>query len=512
MNPTDDNPFLAILFDHAGRKATHPALRHKGQVMTYDELAAAVQKTAGGLSRSGIGKGDRVLLFVPMSIQLYVLLLAIWHRGATAVFLDAWADRKRLEHAIKLADCRGFIGVFKTHLFRLISPALRSIPVKRFAGWMPSGEPPSVTPVEPEQTALLTFTTGSTGTPKAADRTVGFLLAQHHALSHHLSPRKDEVDLTALPIFVLTNIASGITSVIPDMDHRHPERVDPAVLLKELDHHRVTRACGSPVIFDRLARHCEQTGRRPETLRRIFLGGAPVFPDLAERLVRAFPHVEVEIVFGSTEAEPISRVNAATVAQSRITSPDQGLPVGKPVEEIDCRILEIQYGPIEVTSVEALDRITLPAGSVGEICVGGDHVLKAYFNNPEAVRENKIIAGESLWHRTGDAGYLDRNGELYLMGRVGSRFDREGRRYFVFPLESMLGDLPGVTLGTYLTHGDQLILVYEGTAEETALLQQIRSGPLPEPDRILQMPIPRDPRHNSKIDYGILRLRIETNG
>ena len=507
-----DHPFLAILFDHAERKSTHPALRHKAGVMTYGELAHAVRKTAGGLARSGIGKGDRVLLFVPMSIQLYVLLLAIWHRGATAVFLDAWADRKRLEHAIALADCKGFIGIFKTHLFRLMSPALRSIPVKLFSEWMPTGEPPWTTPVEPEQTALLTFTTGSTGTPKAADRTVGFLLAQHCVLSSHLCPREDEVDLTALPIFVLTNIASGITSVIPDMDHRHPERVDPAALLRELDHHGGTRACGSPAIFDRLARHCEQAGRRPVTLRRIFLGGAPVFPGLAERLVRAFPHVEVEIVFGSTEAEPISRVDAARVAQARITSPDQGLPVGKPVKEIDCRILEIRDGPIAVSSVEALDRMTLSAESVGEICVRGDHVLTAYYNHPEAVRENKVIAGESIWHRTGDAGYLDRHGDLYLMGRVGSRFEREGRRYFVFPLESMLGNLSGVKLATYLMQGDRLILVYEGTAEEASLLRQIQSGPLPEPDRILRTAIPRDPRHNSKIDYGKLQRRIESGG
>jgi len=509
MNPSKDNPFLAILFDHAQKQGAHPALRHKGRVMTYGELAEEVSRTAGGLARRGIGQGDRVLLFVPMSIPLYVLLLAIWHRGATAVFLDAWADRRRLEHAITLADCKAFIGIFKTHLFRLVSPALRSIPIKLFSGWIRPGDSPPVTSVASDQTALLTFTTGSTGTPKGADRTVGFLLAQHQALGHHLSPRNDEVDLTALPIFVLTNIASGITSVIPDMDHRHPESIDPAVLLGELDTNRVTRACGSPVLFERLAVHCEDTGTSPRTLQRIFLGGAPVFPDLAERLVRAFPDVEVEIVFGSTEAEPISRIDAATVARSRITSPDQGLPVGRPVDEIDCRILEIQDGSISVSSVAELDRMTLPSGAVGEICVRGDHVLKGYFNNPKAGRENKILVEKAVWHRTGDAGYLDNRGELFLMGRVGSRFDRDGRRYFVFPLESMLGDIPGVTLATYLTHGDRLILAYEGTAEKTELLRRIEDGPFPKPDRIMALLIPRDPRHNSKIDYGKLRVQIE---
>lgn len=506
------HPFLDILLAHAATQPDHPALRHKGRVMTYGELATAVRRTAGGLARRGIREGDRVLIFVPMSIRLYVLLLALWHLGAAAVFLDAWADRRRLEHAITLADCKGFVGIFKTHLFRLISPALRAIPIKLFAERLPKDNPLPVTPVADEQTALLTFTTGSTGTPKAADRTFGFLMAQHRALERHLSPRKEEVDYTALPIFVLTNIASGITSVIPDMDHRRPERTDPANMLAELDHHRVTRACGSPIIFDRLAGYCEKSGKAPGTLTRIFLGGAPVFPDLAARLVRVFRKVEVEVVFGSTEAEPISRVGAARVAASPITAPDQGLLVGRPVAEIDCRIVEIHDGPISAASEDALDRMTLPAGSVGEICVRGDHVLKQYFNNPDALKENKIMTGDAVWHRTGDAGYRDAAGDLFLMGRAGSRFEKEGRRYFVFPLEAMLKEIPGVELATYVTAENRLILVYEGAMGDMALLDQISEGPLPVPDRVIGTAIPRDPRHNSKIDYATLRQRIETMG
>src|SRR5262249_60888750 len=126
----------------------------------------------------GVAAGDCVLLFVPMSIDLYVALLAVLHCGAVAVFVDAWAGRARLDAAIAAARPRAFIGIPKAHLLRLASPALGAVPIALLyhrswfplERWMRADRAQAAAALESASPALVTFTTGSTGRPKAAAR------------------------------------------------------------------------------------------------------------------------------------------------------------------------------------------------------------------------------------------------------------------------------------------------------------------------------------------------------
>src|SRR5262249_50745316 len=161
--------------------------------------------------------------FIPMSIELYVALLAVLHAGATAVFVDAWAGRARIDAAVRAARPRALIGVPRAQLLRLTSPGIRAIPIRLVA--LPSlaryerdREVFAPARVEPDDPALVTFTTGSTGRPRATARSHGFLWAQHQALTEHLRLREDDIDMPTLPVFVLHNLALGITSVLPDAD------------------------------------------------------------------------------------------------------------------------------------------------------------------------------------------------------------------------------------------------------------------------------------------------------
>src|SRR5438552_1303339 len=127
----------------------------------------------------GIGPGSRVLLFVPMSVDLYVALLACFHLGAAAVFLDAWSDRRRLDGAIAAARPDAFVSTPRAHLLRLVSPALRRVPLKLLlsdtARWGEiGGARLAPAAVDPEEPALITLTTGSTGVPRVAARSHGF--------------------------------------------------------------------------------------------------------------------------------------------------------------------------------------------------------------------------------------------------------------------------------------------------------------------------------------------------
>ena len=497
-----------ILYKNAHTNPDKVAIIHGSKKITYKELTQSVGQCAAFLNAKGITEGDRVLLFVPMSIDLYILLLGLWHCGATAVFLDAWARKKRLEQAAACAECKAFIGILKAHILRFFSREIRRIPVKLFAGEITSKQKnrhtPEIARLEKNAVALITFTTGSTGAPKAAKRTHQFLLAQHSVLNFHLHPGPQDIDMVTLPIFVLTNLAAGITSLIPLFNPARPEEINAQNLCSAIQSYSINTSAGSPVIYDTLAEHCISHKISLPTLQKIFLGGAPVFPRLAKKLLTAFPQAEIEIVYGSTEAEPISAIIADDLIEKNRNVQTEGLLVGKPVDAVSVRIISITESPILVSGQKEFGRLTLSRGEVGEICVCGDHVLKEYFRNEEAQLQNKIVVGLTIWHRTGDAGYLHEGGNLYLMGRIKQRFIHCGKTWYVFPLEEGLAQISGVSLGTYLKTGDILNVVIERdnrSISADAIKQYCAEKSMPVPDRVLFRTIPRDPRHNSKIDY-----------
>ncbi|MHC4916705.1 MAG: AMP-binding protein, partial [Planctomycetota bacterium] len=191
--------------------------------MSCEQLAARVESAAAGLSRLGLSAGDRVFIFVPMSPQLYVAMFAVQRLGAAAVFLDSWARRGQLGSCAAQVEPRGFIGPEPAFALTAGVPELGSAEVRVVVGphegsysasleeLAAAGQSCPVQPVEREHTALITFTTGSSGPPKGADRTHRFLAAQHEALDRCLPYADDDVDLPVFPIFSLNNIAGGVT-------------------------------------------------------------------------------------------------------------------------------------------------------------------------------------------------------------------------------------------------------------------------------------------------------------
>lgn len=467
---------IAARLQELGRTQPHRlALVARERRVTYEEMAGRTAAFAAGLAARGIQRGDRVLLLLPMSVELYVALLGCSHLGAAAVFLDAWSDRRRLDAAIRRANPRAFVGVPAAQLFRLVSPALRAVPLhlpvgrgfplerlERSQGVSPPAD------VRPEEHALVTFTTGTTGAPKAAGRSHAFLWAQHRALTAHLRPERWDVDMPVLPIFVLNNLAGGITTVLPDFDPRRPDRFDPRSVRAQMEREGVTTASGSPAFFDRLAR----AGHRLP-LRELFVGGAPVLPPQARRLQQATEGT-VHVVYGSTEAEPISGLTVAELLDAQ----GEGLCVGRPVRDIAVR----------------LDPQT------EEVQVAGEHVLSGYLDNPEEDRRFKIHEGGRVWHRTGDGGRWDDGGRLWLQGRLSGRSHVRGRPVWEMPAVVRAVAAPGITHAALLPEstpeGPRSVLVVEGAGRPPQGLA----------DRVVHVrEIPRDPRHRSRTEVPALR-------
>lgn len=505
---------IEIFLHNVARYGSTPALIEDDRTITYEQLGIDVQRVARHLELRGIRDGDHVLLFVPMSARLYTLLLALFHIGAVAVFVDAWADRRRLTRAAQLVPLRGFIGVRRAHVLRLLSREIRAIPIALVAGveyWRADGVVPGVHHAEPGDPALVTFTTGSTGAPKGARRTHRFLVAQHHSLVESFGTRHGDIDLPMLPIFVLNNLAAGATTVLPAVDPRRVDEFDAEIVVRQMRRQHVSTTTGSPAFYARLAEHCIEHRIGLPALRRLFLGGAPVGPRLASRLIEAFPTTEITIVYGSTEAEPVSLIDAREMLQR--DEGHAGLPVGIPVASIDLLIVPIVDGPIEVATEDELRALALPAGETGEICVAGEHVLDQYYGERATWMATKIAAGGRLWHRTGDGGYRDVDGALYLMGRVRQSFVRRGVRTFVLPIEDRLASIDGVAAGTILLVDDRAVAVIEKKpdAPRERIKRAVDRTVDEADDVVFVRAIPRDPRHRSKIDYERLRAIVETN-
>ena len=259
----------------------------------------------------------------------------------------------------------------------------------------------------------------------------------------------------------------------------------------------VDTAICSPVFFEKLAEYCLELRKIPSTLKQIFLGGAPVFPRLAKKLAGVFPEVRTHVVYGSTEAEPISLISLKDLlgVSGKQNESKKGLLVGKPVDGIFVKIIGVTEGPID--GYRDFTGLEMEVGEIGEICVTGPFVLTEYYNSEEARRLNKFVINGSVWHRTGDAGYLDREGNLYLMGRVGNRFWHNGREYYLFPLEEELSGITGVSLGTVVKIGETLLAILEMKKEKLIspedIREKIRDLGIPF-DRICYLKkIPRDP-------------------
>ncbi|MBD3559489.1 AMP-binding protein, partial [Planktothrix sp. FACHB-1355] len=468
----------AILHDRAVSSPLVPAIidtyKSSSRITSFAELELAASRACTLLRRSGLQPGDAVLVFYPMSAELYGIMLALFRLGLVAMFLDPGAGRKHIERCCNLHPPQAFIGSPKAHLLRLVSPALRRIPIKFAIGFPVPGAislhsgrhlplDPEIVRCNADTPALLTFTSGSTGQPKAALRTHGFLIAQYRALAQTLQPTPETIELTALPIFVLANLASGMTTLIPRGDLRFPSAIVPSPIIAQIQTHKPNRILASPAFLERLAEYCLKHRITLPSIEKIYSGGAAVMPGSIAQWQHISPQAEFIVVYGSTEAEPIAHISDRDIKHEDIvaTLNGRGLLVGKPVFAIQLKIMYQQWGkPINSYSRAEFATACLPPESTGEIVVSGNHVLPSYLHG-HGNEETKFNVDGTPWHRTGDAGYLDLQGRLWLLGRCQACIEDEYGILYPFAVEAVVQYYPGIRRAAVVSHQGQRILVIE---------------------------------------------------
>ncbi len=496
--------------------------------VSFGELGERIGAYQEGLRREGFAQGDRVVVLIPVSVDLYALVLALLASGIAAVLIDAQMGTANLVKALRDSGAKGIVSVDQLLRLRWFLPVLwgKKKYCREGGGlFMHSLEALQVTGFAPQSLAcdatdhaLITFTSGSTGQPKGADRTHGLLTAQHLALKEHFPETEDEVDMPCFPVVTLHNLCCGVATVLPPVDFAAVSSVAPLAVLQWAEQQGVTRMSGAPAYIHPIIAAIEGGAAPPGSLRTLGVGGARVSTDLCRRSLSAFPGVESKVLYGSTEAEPIASVHFEEVVEAAKQGLEGAL-VGIEAQAAEVALVALPEPPppLDERGIEPF------RSAAGELIVRGPHVNRGYLDNPEANAQNKLYPPDgTVWHRTGDVARRDDRGRLWLTGRVKDLVRIRGQTVHPFPLEEALDQLRGLRRSALVADSSgrahlaleaeagQDLGELEDTVREVLQGRDIASGDDGSPLPILWVQsMPVDRRHNSKIDRPGLRARLD---
>lgn len=419
---------IATMLSEAAR--TLPAklcvLEEGGDAVTYADLDRRSDALAQGLRHLGLHRGDRVAVHLPNGIDFVASYFAVVRAGM--VFVPLNPQLKAVEIAYVLDDCtpRLFVTDLDGRAEALFACAERDDLHVAIVGQREPGQDPRVLPfdsvprprvdvdtaaTDSDDTAVLIYTSGTTGTPKGAQLT-HFQLYMSCTVSSEMGGVSDaDVALGVLPLFHVFGLSTVLNSVVRRAATLVlMRRFVPAEALACMRDNAVTLFYGVPTMFVGLLEPL-QTAPPVPALRLAYSGGASIPVEVVRRFERALPGVTVLEGYGMSET-------ASGICFNVDREQRKLLSVGKPLWGVQVRVVD-DGGAV------------LPAGPahIGEVTVRGPIVMKGYFGKPLATAE----AVRDGWLHTGDLGYLDDDGFLFIVDRKKELIIRGG--YNVYPRE-----------------------------------------------------------------------------
>lgn len=433
------------------RFATVPFLEIMGSVIDFQTFGMLVERVARGFKALGVGKGSHVALHLPNIPQYALAFYAAMRNGAVVVNLSPLDAERELAHKIEVADV-GFVCTFADFLpklpqgkpgLRLITcgladllptapmpeiPADPAVPVPFRALLNPALPAPGAWPVaQPQDLALLQFTGGTTGFPKAAILTHANLTASasiYDEWSHMPGAEQtdgDERIITTLPLFhiyalgtlLVRGVRHGFTLYLKP-------RWDTDDILNTIERIKPTSFAGVPTMYRAMASHPRAAQVDFSSLRYCASGGAPLPAELKAEWLK-LTGLELLEGWGMTETAPAGTAN--------LPDRDKVASAGVPLPGIDLviRSLDDPHKP-------------MPTGERGEICIKGPNVFQGYYKQEEATKQSFIDG----YFRTGDIGYFDAQGFLYIVDRKKDMILSGGFNVYPRNIEEAIYEFPPV--------------------------------------------------------------------
>jgi len=514
------------------RAVVYPAGRDNSNRVTYAhmtflQLEHEVDRLAHGLIKAGISRGTRTVLMVKPSIEFFALIFAVFKTGAVPVVVDPGMGIRRMLSCYKSTRPEAFIGIPLAHVVRTLAPKFFKsvstwITVGRRWFWggltldqvrRPDWEPFQTSATARDETAAILFTTGSTGPAKGAIYTHGNFDAQLEQIKKHLNMSADEIDLSTFPLFALFYPALGVTAVIPDMDPTRPALVNPDRIIEAVNDQGITNMFASPALLNRVGSYGKKNAVKLPSLKRVISAGAPVSPANIEQFNTILSaDAEVHTPYGATESVPIISIKSHEIlAETRhLSDKGHGICIGRPINDIDIRIIKITDEPIATWS----DKLLVPVGEIGEITVKGALVSREYFEDPKATALAKMHENGEIRHRMGDLGWMDKKGRIWFCGRKSHRVITAAGTLYSIPCEAIFNTHPQVFRSALVGIGPRQeqkpIICIELAKSQTGitkkdlkdeLLELAAANELTRDIRTLlfHKAFPVDIRHNSKI-------------
>ncbi|MFD0075848.1 long-chain fatty acid--CoA ligase [Streptomyces sp. NPDC127166] len=410
----DDGTVPALLARSAGAHPDRSALRLGAETLTYGVLDDLAGRAAALLRTRGVGPGDRVALMLPNSALFAVLYYGILRAGAIVVPLNPLLRAGEVRHCLADAEAALMLswhgdGGEAAEGARLAGTPHLVVEPAGFSALL--AEHARVEPVSrtPEDTAVVLYTSGTTGAPKGAELTHRNIRRNVDEGVRVLELGPSDVVFGGLPLFhsfgqvMGLNCAVAVGACLTLM-----ARFDPAGALALVARDRVTVFLGVPTMYGLLLRHPDRALHDVSSLRVCLCGGSPLPVAVLTGFESAFGCAVLE-GYGLSESSPLACVN-------RIDRPRSPGTIGIPVLGVEMRVVD-------------RDGKEVPDGEVGELVIRGHNVMKGYWRRPEATAET-VRDG---WLHTGDLGTRDASGDFRVVDRVKDVVIRGG--FNVYPRE-----------------------------------------------------------------------------
>ena len=485
------NSIWAMISAAAARNPDGEALVCGGRRMTWREVAQQSAQIAAGLRKMGVQGGDRVALLLGNRIEFVLALFGAAHLGAVTVLLST--RQQKPEIAYVLTDCGAKLLIHEAALAdRLPDP--RDVPdlahriavddeasLSQFSGLVESGPEPAPADVGEEDTAMILYTSGTTGRPKGA------MLAHcniiHSAMVYEACMELTQADrsIAAVPLAHVTGVVANIMSMARCAGTLIiVAEFKAADYLKVAARERVTQTVMVPAMYNLCLLQADFDSYDLSAWRIGGYGGAPMPIATIEKLAVKVPGLKLINAYGSTETTSPSTIMPPELTAAHIDS------VGLPCPGA------------EIVVMDAGGR-ELPRGEIGEIWIRSGSVIKGYWNNPKATAES-FTAG--FWH-SGDLGSIDEKDFVRVFDRQKDMINRGGLKIYSAEVESVLAGHPDVVESAIIAKpcpvlGERVhaVIVTRGSVTEGALrawcAERLSDYKVPETMALTAEPLPRN--------------------